>query len=157
MVVNVGVGGEGESPGGISGGGDTLATDEDEMVSNERTSRQGDTPVKGVKSTLSEKPVGARRLCLIDGHCSAQEGGGSRHMVRQDDSEIAYRFWNVGSDVEACLARARQWHLHCQNPSSMPITATYVPTSDSQTFPDARALDDDKLRRDWVLPPSRFL
>jgi hypothetical protein len=156
MVVNAGVGGEGESAGGTSAGGEDLAADGDEMASNVGMSGQDDLPNKEVKS--SEAPVGARRLCLIDGQCSAQElAGGSRQMVRQDDSEIAYRLWNVGNDVKACLARARQWHLHCQNPLSMPITATYVPTSDSHTFPDSQALHHDELRRDWVLPPSSSL
>jgi hypothetical protein len=72
-----------------------------------------------------------RGQCAIDGKCfKYKELGGLR-----DDSDIAYRKFKVGINASACLARARQWHQFCGNPETSPVTATWVPTSESHTFP----------------------
>ena len=38
-------------------------------------------------------------------------------------------------DADACLARARAWFLACDNLETQPVTATFVLTGDSDTYP----------------------
>ena len=81
-----------------------------------------------ITSTVALKKRGR---CSIDGDCfKYKELGGLR-----DDSDIAYREFKVGINASACLDRARQWHQFCGNPGTSPVTATWVLTSESHTFP----------------------
>ena len=98
----------------------------------------------------------SRNVCLVDGECwSGESQGVSNPLVRHDDSDFAYRHWNVGKNSAACLSRARQWHLFCKNPTTSPITATFVPTADQETFPSpgggTNSTMDGQSPFDWVI------
>ena len=108
-------------------------------------------PEAGAPST--SRPHTSRNLCLLDGECFKHDqlGISAKHLVQYDDSDLAYRAWNVGSNAAACLARARQWHLHCGNPLKSPMTATYVPTLESYTFPEDGTQVHGDGEGEWVL------
>ena len=100
---------------------------------------------------VEKRSESERNLCLIDGQCL--QHGALRdipgHLVRHDDSDLAYRALGVGSREASCLARARQWHLYCGNTPAEPMTATFTPTSATNTFPDVDAAEDVQL--EWVM------
>lgn len=97
-------------------------------------------------SDESEQERAAWSLCLIDGDCFRYPEFNGRH----DDSPLAYT-WGVGIDRDICLARARQWHIYCNNSLSSPTTATFVPTLDNYTFPQTGGDKEGVLPKEWVM------
>jgi len=94
------------------------------------TAQTPDSPFSN--ASVCTDPARLRNRCFIEGSCWKHHEFSGRH----DDSDWAYQQMDVGKHAEACLARARQWHMHCENPLAWPITAEFTPTADWYTFPE---------------------
>jgi hypothetical protein len=98
-------------------------------------------------SVLAQRKLGdGRNLCLIDGECFNSMSNVPRYLAQHDDSNFTYDSRLVDSQEAACLARAQFWHQFCRNSPSSPMTASFVPTAASLTFPHA-----DAASPKWVI------
>ncbi len=68
-----------------------------------------------------------------------------------DDFEIAYSSENVGESEPACLKRARfHWELCGGNPTES-VTALFLPTGATRSFPDERAVASARKKQAGIM------